>query len=136
MPDTSTGGNGSPAEAQAMLKAAVQYYQAVGRDQALKDFTDKTPPFANGDLYIVCLGSDHKMSANGSFPMLVGLSADAIKDPNGTPLGEDVWNAASAVPQGTIPIHWNNPLTGQTESKLLYYQKLDQDVCGVAANNP
>jgi cytochrome c len=135
LPATSTGENATPADAEAMLNAAVQHYQTVGRDQALKDFTDKKPPFSNRDLYVVCLGSDHKMTANGAYPMLVGLSADSIKDPNGKPLGQSVWDVASAVPQGSVPIQWDNPLTGQAESKILYYQKLDQDVCGVAANN-
>ena len=133
---TSTGENATPAEAEAMLNAAVQHYQTVGRDQALKDFNDKKPPFTNRDLYVVCLGTDHKMTANGGYPMLVGLSADSINDPDGKPLGQDVWDVASAIPKGTVPIHFDNPFTGQAESKILYYQKLDQDVCGVAANNP
>jgi len=118
-----------------MLQAAVQHYQTAGRDQALKDFTAKKPPFASDGLYIVCLGADHKMTANGEFPMLVGLSADAINGPGGKPLGQEVWDTASVVPQGSVPIKFDNPFTGQTESKMLYYQKLDQDVCGVAANN-
>ncbi len=132
---TSTGENATSAEAQAMLQAAVQHYQAVGREQALKDFTAKRAPFANRDLYVVCLGADHKMTANGQYPMLVGLSADAINGPGGKPLGQEVWDAASTAPQGTVPVKFDNPFTGQTESKILYYQKLDQDVCGVAANN-
>jgi cytochrome c len=132
---TSTGENATPAEAQAMLQAAVQHYQTVGREQALKDFTAKKAPFANRDLYVVCLGADHKMTANGGYPMLVGLSADAINGPGGKPLGQEVWDAAGTIPQGTVPVKFDNPFTGQSESKLLYYQKLDQDVCGVAANN-
>ncbi len=119
-----------------MLQAAVQDYQTAGRDQALKDFNEKKPPFNNRDLNVVCLGEDHTMTANGEYPMLVGLSADAIKDTNGKPLGQAVWDVVSLQPQGSMPFHWDNPLTGQPESKILFYQKLDKDVCGVAANNP
>ncbi len=129
-------GNGTPAEAQAMLNAAVQDYQTAGRDQALKDFNDKKPPFGNSGLYVVCLGEDHKITALGAFPLLVGTSADSLKDPSGTPIGQLVWEAASIQPQGQVPFHWKNPLTGQEESKILFYQKLSQDVCGVAANQP
>lgn len=135
-PPTSAGEYASPAEAEDMLKAAVQHYQTVGREQALKDFTEKKAPFSNRDLYVVCLGSDHKMTANGAYPMLVGLSADSIKDANGKPLGQAIWDVVSVQPQGSMPFHWDNPLTGQPESKILFYQTLDQDVCGVAANNP
>ncbi len=133
-PPTSTGQHATPAEAQAMLHAAVQDYQSAGRQQALSDFNEKKPPFSNRDLYVVCLGSDHKMTANGEYPMLVGLSADAIKDTNGQPLGQAVWEIVSVHPEGSMPFHWDNPVTGQPESKILFYQKLSQDVCGVAAN--
>ena len=119
-----------------MLKAAAQDYQTNGREQALKDFNDRKPPFANKDLYVVCLGEDHKVTALGEFPLLVGTSADSMKDPSGTPIGELVWQAATLQPQGKVPFHWQNPLTGQEESKILFYQKLSQDVCGVAANQP
>ncbi len=119
-----------------MLKAAVQHYQTVGREQALRDFTDKKPPFSNADLFILCLGADHRVTAMGGFPLLVGVSADSLTDVDGKPIGKLVWDAVSVVPQGSIPFHWKNPLSGQAQSRTLFYQKLDQDVCGVAANNP
>ena len=128
------GEQGTPAQAEAMLKAAVQDYQTVGREQALKDFNEKKPPFAGGDLYVVCLGEDHTITALGAFPLLVGTSADTLKDPSGTPIAQLVWEAANLQPQGQVPFHWQNPLTGQEESKILFYQKLTHDVCGVAAN--
>ncbi len=130
------GQQGTPAQAQAMLKAAVEHYQTVGRDQALKDFNDEKPPFTGGGLYVVCLGEDHKITALGAFPLLAGTSADMLKDPSGTPIGQLVWEAASVQPEGQVPFQWKNPLTGQEESKVLFYQKLSQDVCGVAANQP
>lgn len=126
----------APADAEAMLRAAAQEYQTAGREQALKEFNDRKPPFANKDLYVVCLGEDHTVTALGEFPLLVGTSADSLKDPNGTPIGQLVWEAAAVQPQGQVPFHWTNPLTGQEESKILFYQKLSQDVCGVAANQP
>jgi hypothetical protein len=128
--------HGSLAQARAVLQAAVQDYQASGREQALKDFNERKPPYASGDLYVVCLGEDHKITALGAFPLLVGTSADALKDPNGNPIGQVVWEAANVQPQGEVPFHWQNPLTGQEESKILVYQKLSQDVCGVAADQP
>ena len=133
---TSIGAATTQAQAQALLQQAVEHYQTVGREQALADFNAGTAPFVNGDSYVVCLGSDHNVTANGGFPMLVGASADSIKDAKGQPLGQAVWDAAAQQPQGTLTYHWTNPLTGQDESKLLVYQTLDQDVCGVVANSP
>ncbi len=127
---------GTPADAQAMLQAVVQHYQAAGRDQALKDFTDKNPPFNSPDMFVMCLGSDHKITAMGGFPLLVGVSADTVSLITGQSLGQVIWDAASLDPQGTVPFQWKNPLTQTQESKTLYYQKLSQDVCGVVANTP
>ncbi len=134
VPPTSSG-PGSITDPQAMLQAVAQHYQAVGRQQALSDFTNKTPPFDNSDMFVMCIGSDHTITAMGGFPMLVGVSADTLKDPTGHGLGQLVWDAVSIAPQGSVPFPWKNPLSGAAESKVLFYQKLSQDVCGVMANN-
>lgn len=76
------GDRGTPAEAKAMLAKAVAHYKAVGRKQALADFTGKKPPFVDRDLYVFCIGSDRVIAANGGYPSFVGLSADVLKDAN------------------------------------------------------
>jgi len=65
-----------------MLAKAVAHYKAVGRKQALADFTGKKAPFGDRDLYVFCMGPDRRMSANGGYPSFVGLSADVLKDAN------------------------------------------------------
>jgi hypothetical protein len=59
---------GTPPEAKAMLQKALEHYKSVGRKQALADFTAKKAPFGDRDLYVVCIGPDHTMVANGGFP--------------------------------------------------------------------
>ena len=135
-PAASTGEHATPAEAQAMLQAAVQHYQTAGRDQALADFTAEKAPFVDRDLYVVCLTSDHVETANGGFPQYVGTSADLLKDVNGNPLGKVIWDAAASQSQGSVSYEWINPVSQKTESKTLFFQKLDKDVCGVGVYNP
>src|SRR6202022_5093571 len=60
-----------PDEAKAMLKNALAHYQSVGRKQALADFSAKKPPFADRELYLVCIGPGHLISAHGAFPQYV-----------------------------------------------------------------
>jgi hypothetical protein len=67
---------GPPDEAKAMLQKAIAHYKCVGRKQALADFNAKKPPFGDRDLYVVCIGPDHTIVANGGFPRYVGMSAD------------------------------------------------------------
>jgi cytochrome c len=129
-------GRGTPAEAQAMLQLAVEHYAAVGREQALADFNAGRAPFIDRDLYVVCMDSNHIETANGGFPEYVGQSADGLTADNGTPLGKAIWENAAAGAVSSVKYHWINPVSGETEPKVLFYQKLDADICGVGAYNP
>lgn len=123
---------GTPAEAKAMLEKAVAHYKAVGRTQALADFTAKKAPFADRDLYVFCLGPDLVETANGGFPAMVGTSADAVKDADGKPLGKRIWDVG-AKGAGTVSYDWQSPVTKKTEHKVSAVQKVGDDVCGVGA---
>ena len=127
---------GTPAEAQAMLQKAIEHYNSVGRTQALADFNGRVAPFFDRDLYVVCMGADHVETANGGFPQYVGTSADLLTDVNGNPLGKTVWDTASETAVNSVDYHWINPVSGQTEPKTLFFQKVGTEVCGVGAYNP
>jgi hypothetical protein len=128
---------GTPDEAKAMLQKAVEHYQAVGRKQALADFTGKKAPFADRDLYVFCLGSNSSnLTAHGAFPQYVGLSVDVWKDADGKPLGKAIQNAAHASDEGSIQYRMTNPLSGSIEPKISFWKNLGEDVCGVGAYNP
>ena len=127
---------GTPAEAQAMLRKAVEHYNDVGRKQALADFTGKKAPFYDRDLYVFCIGPNHIEIANGGFPQFVGTSADALQDADGKSLGKALWDAASNTSEGSVKYRWTNPVSGKTERKIGFVQKIGEDVCGVGAYNP
>jgi cytochrome c len=95
---------GTPAEAKTMLGKAVAHYKDVGRKQALADFNAKKAPFGDRDLYVVCIGADHKIVANGGFPQYVGYSADLLKDADGKSIGRAGWDAASS--KGQAQVHY------------------------------
>jgi cytochrome c len=126
---------GTPAEAKAMLQKAVAHYQAVGRKQALADFNAKKPPFGDRDLYVACIGPDHKITANGGFPQYVGVSADAWKDADGKSVGRAGWDAASSQGEAEVRYQWMNPMTHKMEPKITFFAKAGDDVCGVGAYN-
>ena len=127
---------GTPAEAKAMIGKAAAHYQSVGRKQALADFTGKKAPFGDRDLYVFCIGPDRIVVANGGFPAGVGASADALKDADGKPLGKRILEIASNKNEGSVAYRWLNPLSGKTEPKISFVQKVGEDVCGVGAYNP
>jgi hypothetical protein len=111
-----------------MLLKAVQHYNSVGRTQALADFTGRVAPFFDRDLYVACIDSNLKQSANGGYPDLVGSAVQ--------PLNRSAWDAASQTTIGSVSYAWLDPATGTTEPKTFYYLKAGSDVCGVGAYNP
>jgi hypothetical protein len=121
---------GTPAEAKAML------LKAVARRQALSDFNSKKPPFADRDLYVVCIGRDHTIIANGAFPQYVGASSDLIKDAAGKSVGKAGWDIATSQGDGSVKYQWINPVPHKMEPKITFFQKAGNDVCGVGAYNP
>jgi hypothetical protein len=124
------------ADAKAMLARAVDHYRAVGRQQALEDFTSEQPPFVDRDLYVMCVGRDHVMSANGGFPGLVGVSADVLTDLAGTPLGRALWEAASTAEEGSIRYDGMDPISRTSAVKITFFRKVGDDVCGVGIYAP
>lgn len=130
------GDRGTPAEAKAMLAKAVAHYKAVGRTQALADFTGKKPPFGDRDLYVFCIGPDHLIAANGGYPSFVGMSADVLKDANGRLLGKALWEAGSRAGGGSVEYPLINPVSHKPEPKVGFVEKTGEDVCGVGAYSP
>ena len=126
---------GTPAEAKAMLAKAVAHYKEAGRSQALADFNAKKPPFGDRDLYVACIGADHKIIANGGFPQYVGVSADLWRDASGKSIGAQGWQAVQATGSGEVKYQWLNPLSHKLEPKITFFAKAGADVCGVGAYN-
>lgn len=124
---------GTPAEAKAMLQKAVAHYAAVGRKQALADFTAKKAPFSDRDLYVVCVGPGGIVTAHGAYRAYVGVSADTLKDSDGKPVGTTIWKIGSSKGSGSLQYPMINPLTKSVESKTTFFQKVGDDVCAVGA---
>ena len=127
---------GTPADAKAMLQKALEHYKSVGRKQALADFNAKKPPFGDRDLYVVCIGSDHTIVANGGFPQYVGMSADLMKDANGKSIGQAGFDLANSKGAGELHYRWLNPVTKKMENKVSYFAKAGDDACAVGAYTP
>jgi cytochrome c len=105
------GDRGTPAKAKAMLQKTVAHNKEVGRQQALAGFNNGKTPFRERDLYVVCIGPDRKILANGGFPQYVGVSADMLKDATRKSAGKAGWDLARFKGEGSVKYDWINPLT-------------------------
>ncbi len=125
-----------PPQVQSMLQSVVQHYESVGRTQALQDFTNQVSPFYSNSLFVLCIASDHTVSAVGGYPLLVGISADKLSDSAGGYFGDLLWTVSSTMPEGSFPFLWKDPMSGEQTSKVLYYHTFPKDICGVVADQP
>jgi hypothetical protein len=64
------------------------------------------------------------------------MMSDVLKDASSRPLGRAIVESVSTKSQGTVSYLMTNPLTGDTEPKLLFAETIGEDVCGVGAYNP
>lgn len=120
-----------------MLQRASEHYAAVGREQALQDFTAKKPPFADRDLYVFCFGPDRSTSAHGADAGQIGKSSEELHDADGQAFATRMLDLSQAQPAGgEVEYRWRNPVSGVVERKVSVFRKVGEDVCGVGAYQP
>lgn len=118
---------GTSAEAKAMLDKAVIAVKADKTD-ALSKFTKGDGGFKDRDLYPFCGGSDGNFTAH---PTLNGKSMRDLKDKAGTPLGENIYKAASEGKVSEVAYMWPRPGTTEPVKKVSYVTKVGDQVCAV-----
>jgi cytochrome c len=122
---------GTATEAKAMLEKAVTELKA-NEAAALAKFTKGEGGFKDRDLYVFCYDmTTAKFTAHGANQSLIGTDVKALKEKDGSPLGEKVFNATKA---GTIStVNYNFPKPGTTDpvAKESYVTQVGNQGCGV-----
>jgi hypothetical protein len=121
---------GTAAEAKAMLQKAITELK-VNPATALGKFNQADGGFRDRDLYVFCfeMGSG-KFTAHVN-PALLGKDARALKEKDGSPLGQKLYDAAK---EGTVTtIDYNFPKPGGTDPlpKEAYVTRVGDQGCGV-----
>src|SRR6478735_6783728 len=90
---------GTAAEAKAMIEKASAELKS-NEAAALTKFNKGEGGFKDRDLYVFCYDMNTaKFTAHGANQALLGTDVKALKEKDGSPLGEKVFNAAKA---GTV----------------------------------
>jgi cytochrome c len=122
---------GSADEAIALVKKAVAYVKANGKEKALAEFNTPTGQFKDRDLYLMVLDMSGKNLANGANPKLVGKNLIDLRDADGKLMVKgfiEAGNSKSA--SGWVDYKWPNPVTKAVEEKSTYIEKADDMVIG------
>ena len=118
-------------EAEAMVKKAVAFIKANGKDKAFAEINNKAGSFADRDLYITVYGTDGVVRAHGANPKMIGKSLMDMRDVDGKPFVKERVELAKKNPSFWQEYKFTNPVSGKIEPKAMYCQPLEElIVCG------
>lgn len=119
------GKRGTPAQAEAMVKKAVEYIKVNGKDKAFEAFNDQKGKFVDGDLYVMVYDMTGKCVAHGSNAKMIGKDLIDMKDADGKLFVKERVELAKSKGSGWQNYKWTNPVNKSIEAKTAFIQKLD-----------
>jgi hypothetical protein len=126
---------GSPAEAEALVKRAIAYYQKVGREKALDDFSKSPGPFVDRDLYVTVLTLQGDSLAHIN-PKQRGKNMLEFRDPDGKYAIKERVQIAQKDGKGWHEFKFFNPMTKHIEIKTNYLEVYDHLLFSAGAFRP
>ncbi len=122
----------TPAEATALVKKAVAYIKANGKDKAFAEFSNPKGQFVDRSLYIFVydVKGNNMAIGNGNAGKMVGKNLIDMRDADGTYLIKGLIEVAKTKGSGWFDYKWPNPVSKAIELKTSYVEKLDDLVVG------
>jgi signal transduction histidine kinase len=127
------GDKGTTAEAEALVKKAVAFIKANGKDKAFAEFGNPKGQFVDRDLYIFVYDMTGKCVAHGQNPKQVGKDLSDLADPDGKPFVKERIEIAKTKGSGWQDYKFSNPTTKKVESKRAYIEKYEDLIVGSGA---
>ena len=112
-------------EAEVMVKKAVAYLKANGKDKAFTEFNNQKGKFTNKDLYITVYDLNGKCLAHGQNAKMIGKDLIELKDSDGKYFIKERMEIAKSKGKGWQDYKHTNPLTKSIEQKSTYFEKHD-----------
>lgn len=107
------------------VSSAVAYANEVGKEDALKEFSNRNGKFVKGELYIFAYDFNGTVIAHGGQPDLIGKNLIDMQDANGVKVIQELVKLAQNG-EGWLQYLWPNPLAdNKVEPKLGYVEKVD-----------
>lgn len=119
---------GTAGEAEAMVKKAVAFAKANGKDKLISEVGNGKGQFVDRDLYISVWTPKAVVLAHGVNPKLVGKDIIDLKDADGKPFMREIMTKAASTPTGWVDYKWVNPVTKEIQAKSAYFEKFDDIV--------
>ena len=127
--------NGTPAEAEAMVKKAVAFTKANGKDKAFAEISNSKGQFIDRDLYVFVYDMNGKCVAHGFNQKMIGKDLIEMKDPDGKLYVKERIEIAKTKGKGIQHYKFTNPESKKIEDKPPTSKKLTTTSSGVGHTN-
>ena len=121
---------GTSSEAKAMLEKAVAELKA-NETAALAKFNKGEGGFKDRDLYVFCYDMNTGKFTAHVNQSLLGTDVKALKEKDGSPLGEKIFNTTKADTISTVSYNVPKPGTTDPVPKESYVTRVGNQGCGV-----
>jgi len=124
---------GTAAEAEAMVKKAIQLIKTEGKEKAFAEINNPKGKFVDRDLYIFVYDMDGKCIAHGFNQKMVGKELIEIKDSDGKLYVKERVEIAKTKGKGWQDYKFTDPITKKIEPKSAYVERVENMIvgCGV-----
>jgi cytochrome c len=119
-------------QAKGMVEKAFAYYQANGKEKAVKEFSTPGNQFVQGELYVFAYDMTGTMLAHPINQKLVGMNLLETPDVDGKFYRKEIIEQAKKSGTGWVDYKYKNPKSGKIEQKTTYLKKAGEIVicCG------
>lgn len=127
------GERGTADEAVAMVKKAIAFMKANGREKAYAEINNPNGQFKDRDLYVVVYDLKAKNIAHGANPRMIGKDLIEMKDADGKAFMKERVEIMKAKDKGWQDYKFLNPVTKKIEPKSMYLEKFEDVIvaCGI-----
>ena len=123
----------SSEEAKAMVERAGAYFQANGKEKALKEFNNPQGQFVKGELYVFAWDMNGTNIAHPINPKQVGVNVLDVPDVDGKYFRKEGMELVKKNGTAWVDYKFKNPKTNKVEQKTTYLKKVGDVVLGCGA---
>ena len=121
---------GTAAEAEALVKKAVQLIKTEGKEKAFVEINNPKGKYVDRDLYIFVYDMTGKCVAHGFNQKMIGKDLIEMKDKDGKYFVKERIEIAKTKGRGWQDYEFTDPITKKIEHKSAYVEKLDDLIVG------
>ena len=124
---------GTAAEAEALVKKAIQLIKTEGKEKAFVEINNPKGKFVDRDLYIFVYDITGKCVAHGFNPKMIGKDLIEMKDSDGKYFVKERVEIAKTKGKGWQDYKFTDPITKKIEPKSAYVERVEDLIvgCGV-----